>query len=376
MRNNLFLKILALHFFAHGLASASTSSWAFQQIEAEKAQELVRGTSSTNTTSVTVAVVDTGIDAHHPALRSALWTNPGEIPMNGIDDDGNGFIDDVHGWNFVNDSNDLTDFQGHGTHISGLIAAQSPQFQGVAPNAKIMALKYYDPKLSSYQNLKNAIRAFKYAIQMKAQIINFSGGGPGSNLEEENILREAEKSKILVVAASGNDSVDTDRFPYFPAGYPLANIVSVTATDALKQLPRFANYGARSIQIAAPGENIRSTAIGGGYIELSGTSQSTAIVTGVAALLLSQSSLPLEDLISKLRAGSQFESSLIGKTSDAGILNAYQSTAMKSSHEPAIDLGVPTSTSDGTYLVSLHSLDAPKGISHGDRKERVSNVTP
>jgi len=338
MTRSFFLKIFLIHLFAKNLAFAANSSWAFQHIETEKALELARNAPSSNPI---VAVIDTGVDLHHPALQNSLWTNPGEIPDNGIDDDGNGFIDDVHGWNFVTNSNDLSDQEGHGTHIAGLIAAQSPQFQGVAPQSRLMILKYYDSSLSAVANLKNEVRAFRYAIQMKAQIINFSGGGAGANEDEKNAIHLAEQKKILVVAAAGNEGVDSDILPYYPADYGLKNILSVTATDPLRKLPSFANYGSTTTHIAAPGEHILSTAKGGGYIQLSGTSQATALASGLAALLLSQAPLSPQQLIEKIKAGSQFESTLLGRSAQPGILNAYRSLAMKNSEEPAVALGLP-----------------------------------
>jgi subtilisin family serine protease len=384
MNPSFFLKILLIHLFAKSLAFASVSSWAFQQIETEKAQALTR---SSSLSKVTVAVIDTGIDVNHPALREALWTNPGETgpdqkgrnkATNGIDDDGNGFVDDVHGWNFVTRSNDLSDFQGHGTHIAGLIAAHSPEFSGVAPGAKLMVLKYYDPRLSSYENLQNEIRAFRYAIQMKAQIINFSGGGPGSNAEEEGVLREAEKKNILVVAAAGNDGVDTDRFRYYPANYEVKNILSVTATDNLRRMTKFANYGLTTAHLAAPGENIRSTAVGGGYIELSGTSQSTALASGVAALLLAQAPMSVSELIDKIKAGSLFEDSLVGRSVQPGILNTYRSLAMKGAKDPAVDLdldlegGEDSSELKSRYVVRFEALDPSAELPHLGRQESTS----
>ncbi len=369
MNRAFFLKLLLIHLFAKNLAFASVGTWAFQQIETEKAQALTR---SNSLSGVTVAVIDTGIDANHPALKQALWINPGESGLdrtghdkatNGIDDDGNGYVDDVHGWNFVARSNNLSDLQGHGTHVAGLIAAHSAEFSGVAPGAKLMILKYYDARLSSYENLQNEIRAFRYAIQMKARIINFSGGGPGANSEEEAVLRESEAKDVLVVAAAGNDGVDTDRFRYYPANYDVKNILSVTATNNLRRMPSFANYGFTTAHIAAPGENIRSTAVGGGYVELSGTSQATALASGLAALLLAQAPMSVSELKDKIKAGSQFEESLLGRSLQPGILNTYRSLAMKGAKDPAVDLDLDLEGDDdlaeltGPFVVRLEALD-------------------
>jgi thermitase len=364
------LKITLIHLMAKSLAfasadfqnqdRASVSSWAFEQIETLKARELNRSHFSQ---TVTVAVVDTGVDLKHPALQGQLWTNPEEIPDNGIDDDHNGYIDDIHGWNFVKNNNDIQDRQGHGTHIAGLIAGRSEKFQGLAPESKLMILKYYDPGLSSTQNLKNEIQAFRYAIAMKAHIINFSGGGPGANQDEAQVLRIAEQKQILVIAAAGNDSLDTDRFPYYPASYSLKNILSVSATDALKRLAGFSNYGYRSAQIAAPGENIRSTAIGGGLIELSGTSQATAVVSGLAALVIAQKKLKPHQVIEKIQAGSRFEAPLQGRIAQGGIVSVYRSLAMRSSQETAIEIDDNPTLAANSPAV-LVSLDPDKSLAH------------
>jgi subtilisin family serine protease len=215
-----------------------------------------------------------------------------------------------------------------------------------------MILKYYDPSLNAVANLQNEVRAFRYAIQMKAQIINFSGGGAGANQDERAALRLAEEKQILVVAAAGNEGVDTDRFPYYPADYGFKNILSVTAVDPLRRLPIFANYGSVSTHIAAPGEHILSTALGGGYTQLSGTSQATALASGLAALLLSRAALSPDQVIEKIKAGSRFENSLLGRSAQPGILNAYRSLAMKSSDEPAVTLDLPLNTERSTrYIV-------------------------
>lgn len=365
MTKQIFLKALIIHLFAIRLAYAWPSSWAFQQIQTEKAWELARGRGSL----VTVALIDTGIDVFHPDLKDSLWSNPGETGLdsngrdkatNGIDDDGNGFIDDVHGWNFVTNSAILTDTHGHGTHIAGIIAGLSKSAtgtNGIAPLARLMVLKYYDPRLANLNNVKNSIRAFQYAIRMKAQIINYSGGGPGANHEEEKILQEAEKNQILIVAAAGNDAANTDKIRYYPADYPLKNILSVTALTAANKLSDYANFGSGSVHLAAPGDNIRSTLPNGAYGEMSGTSQATAFVTGVAALILSQnfSFISPETLIEKLTASGVVEKSLEGKTQFASRLDAFRALTMKSSVESAAGFIFDRDPEENPLLYTLSS---------------------
>lgn len=258
---------------------------------------------------VVVAVVDTGIDYTHPELRDNVWLNRGEVgaweppaalaavtscrdkSCNGIDDDGNGFVDDVAGWDFVNEVPLPYDVHGHGTHISGIIASQPANnvgMVGVCPQVSIMALKYYDNSGLGYNNLQNTVRAIQYAIRMGAHIINYSGGGSEPAPSERAAVDEARKKGILFVAAAGNEGRNNDQFPYYPASYPLDNIISVASMAKDNQLLPSSNFGARTVHVAAPGLSVLSTLPLGKFGTMSGTSQATAFVTGAAALLASQ----------------------------------------------------------------------------------------
>lgn len=284
---------------------------------------------------ITVAVIDTGADLQHPALKNRFWINPGEHGVdalgrdkqdNGIDDDGNGFVDDVHGWNFAARNNDLKDSHGHGTHIAGIIAAQpttSNTFHGVSDQAELMILKYYDPKAFGENNLLSSVEAIYYAVKMGAEIINYSGGGGERSLDEEKALRWAQSRGILVIAAAGNEKSNSDIKKYYPAGYGLTNIMSVTAHDDNKNILPSSNYGVYSVDIAAPGKSIESTLPGKGYGKMTGTSQATAFVTGAAVTLLSQSPRKLapEKVIQTLVAAGTKEFSLKGKTKFQVALN-------------------------------------------------------
>ncbi len=269
---------------------ALSLSWGLHQIGVSEARKRTAGSRS-----VVVAVIDTGADTHHPALKRNLWRNPGEAGLdengqskatNGLDDDDNGFVDDFHGWNFVESSPDVTDDHGHGTHIAGIIGAQGT---GVAGDVSLMILKYYDSESLGPDNLANTIASIRYAVRMGADIINYSGGGMIRSREEEEMLAWAAKHGILVVAAAGNEGVNSDIFPFYPADYDLPNIVSVTATDRHGHLLPIANFGRATVDLAAPGKNIYSTLPNGEYGYMTGTSQATAFVSGVAALLLAQS---------------------------------------------------------------------------------------
>ncbi|MEN0057967.1 MAG: S8 family peptidase [Bdellovibrio sp.] len=231
---------------------------------------------------VVIAIIDTGVDITHPLIKSHLWTNTKEKNRN--DNDGNGYAGDLHGWNFASNNNDLSDNHGHGTHIAGIILQQAPY-----ERVKLMILKYYDPLASNADNLMNTVRAIRYATKMKADIINYSGGGDVKSPLEEAAIREAKKQGILFVAAAGNEGRNTDVVGYYPAGYGLSNIISVAAMDSQKRLLASSNYGSHSVDIVAPGKNVFSSLPEGRYGFMSGTSQATAWVSGLAASILIQS---------------------------------------------------------------------------------------
>ncbi len=205
---------------------------------------------------VVVAVVDSGVDLAHPDLVANLWTNPGEIPGNGLDDDGNGKVDDVHGWDFVDGDNQPQDATGHGTHVAGIIAAESDNGQGiagVASNVRIMALRFidgYDLGATS-----DAIAAIEYALANGARVINCSWGGPYYSRALHDTMARAD---ALFVCAAGNGSANIDVQPFYPAGFGGENLLAVAATTAQDTLAWFSNRGAQTVDLAAPGFNIFS----------------------------------------------------------------------------------------------------------------------
>lgn len=317
---------------------------------------------------VVVAVIDTGVDIHHERLKENIWKNPGETgkdsngsnkEKNDIDDDKNGYVDDVYGWNFVDNNNDVTDQHGHGTHIAGIIARAPHQkkFQlGVAPNARLMVLKYFDPNSDGRSNLINTVRAIRYANQMGAEIINYSAGGPSKNSAEERAIFESFNKKILFVAAAGNESSNSDRVPYYPAGYDLGNIISVTAIDPKSEILSTSNYGGQSVDIAAPGENIYSTLPDNQFGTMTGTSQATAFASGVAALTLG--SFPdLKDpemLVRQLTKTGRMTPHFSDKVKSLSQLNAYNAITVLSnglSHS-----ATPISSTNRFSQTSLNQL--------------------
>lgn len=243
---------------------------------------------NTGSKNIVVAVIDTGVDYNHPDLADNIYVNPGEIADNGIDDDGNGFIDDVRGWNFAKVSNnDPMDDNKHGTHVAGTIGAKGDNGQGVAGvnwNVSIMPLKFLTGSGSG--TLADAIKAIDYATMMGVDVMNNSWGGGGFSQQLKDAIVRAEQKGVLFVAAAGNSSANSDTRPMYPASYKVDNIISVASSTSNEQLSTFSNYGKRSVHIAAPGSGIYSTVPGGSYATLSGTSMASPHVAGAAALLM------------------------------------------------------------------------------------------
>ena len=243
----------------------------------------------TGSPDVVIGVIDTGVDYTHPDLINNLWINPGEIPDNGLDDDGNGFVDDVHGYDFVNNDGDPFDDNGHGTHVAGTIAAEGDNgigITGVTWSAQIMALKFLDA--FGFGTTFDAIQAIEYAILMGADLTNNSWGGGGFSQPLRDAIAAAGEAGQVFVAAAGNFSSDSDAFPSYPAAYDLDNIISVAATDENDQLADFSNFGVISVDLAAPGVDIFSTTPSNNYGFLSGTSMASPHVAGVVSLLLAE----------------------------------------------------------------------------------------
>ncbi len=240
---------------------------------------------------VVVAVVDTGLDLTHPVFTGAdaIWTNPGEIPNNQIDDDNNGYVDDVHGWNFVANDNDPQDDNGHGTHVSGIIVGTGENiYDGTytPSNIQIMPLKFLDSTGSG--TTANAIQAIYYAVNNGASIINASWGGPSYSQALQEAIAYAYNAGVVFVAAAGNYSDNNDVTPMYPANYDVPNVISVAATTDSDTMAYFSNFGESSVPLAAPGVYILSTYPGGGFATMSGTSMATPFVSGLAALLKEQ----------------------------------------------------------------------------------------
>jgi subtilisin family serine protease len=255
---------------------------------------------------VVVAVVDTGLDYNHPDLAANIWKNMNEIPSNGIDDDGNGFIDDVLGWNFVFNTNDPIDDNGHGTHVAGTIAAVGNNgigVIGVAWQAQVMAVKALDSNGNGFDS--SVAPAILYAANNGADVINASWGLEGTDQTIEEAIQFADALGVVFVAAAGNSSEDAMNF--FPANSPEA--IAVAASDPFGNLAFFSNFGPK-IDSTAPGVNILSLQaantflpgifVSPGYLVLEGTSMAAPHVSGVAALALSQNSAYSTDQVRQI----------------------------------------------------------------------------
>jgi subtilisin len=235
---------------------------------------------------VVVAVIDTGVDYNHADLKNNIWTNTKEIPDNGIDDDGNGYIDDIHAWNFVDNTNNVFDNNGHGTHVAGTIAGENNGFgvTGIAYNAKIMPVKVLNESGSgSYSAIANGIY---YAVNNGAKVINLSLGGDFPNSTLQSAIEYASNKGAIVVMAAGNSGLP---FVSYPAAYANKSGLAVGAVDANNNLADFSNSPG-IIQLAyvtAPGVNIYSSVPGNEYAYYSGTSMASPHVAGVVALMLS-----------------------------------------------------------------------------------------
>lgn len=244
---------------------------------------------ATTGSDILVAMIDTGVDYTHPDLAENIFINPGEIPGNGVDDDHNGFIDDVHGWDFVNHDNDPMDDAGHGTHTAGTVGAVGNNgvgVVGVSWHVRLLPLKFLSS--SGFGSDADAVSCIEYATMMHARIMSNSWGGGGYSQAMYDAIQDAMNQGILFVAAAGNAAFDTDQTPFYPSAYDLPNVISVAATTASDDRAFFSNYGATTVDLGAPGVGILSTTPENTYSSFSGTSMACPHVAGALSLILSR----------------------------------------------------------------------------------------
>jgi subtilisin family serine protease len=327
--------------------------WFLDKIQAKQAWDI-----RNESPNIVVAVVDTGVFMDHEDLRGNIWTNPSE--KNGTpnkDDDNNGFIDDVHGFDFFNNDPDPSpefvqaesEFEAHGTHVSGTIGAlgnNGKGIVGITRRVQIMPLKFLGGPVGSGSTI-DAISAIDYAVRNGARIINASWGGGGQSVALQRAIERANSAGVLFVAAAGNgdpDGIgdDNDVTPHFPSSYPVENVVAVSATKQTDELTVFSNFGLVSVDLAAPGAAILSTVPGGtnpqqptsGYASFNGTSMATPVVSGSAALLMAEFPQLTHLEIRKLLLNTADPvSSLSGKIATGGRLNLLR--ALRPSAAPA-----------------------------------------
>jgi subtilisin family serine protease len=283
---------------------------------------------------IVVAVLDSGVEYTHPDLVNKIWTRPPS--MKPYQDRDLGTVDDVHGYNVVANNGEPTDENGHGTNCAGIIGAECGNNLGVCGvnwKTQIMPLKALNA--GGFGTVLGAVAAINYAIDRKRagvniRIINVSWGLTQHSRALEDVIRKAAEAGMLFVVASGSSSSDNDVSPHYPAGYNLGNVVSVAATDRNDALASFSNYGLKSVQIAAPGQDILPTALGNEYEQRSGTSMAAPVVAGVAALALSaHPNLSVDQLRSLLLASVDQPPGLRGKVSTQGRINAARAVAGK-----------------------------------------------
>jgi thermitase len=273
---------------------------------------------------VVVAVIDTGVDWRHEDLASNMWINEGEIPGNGIDDDGNGYIDDVYGWNAASDNGSPMDGNGHGTHCAGTIGAVHGNggVAGVMADVKIMAVKFLTDSGSG--SLADAIEAIDYATKMNVDIMSNSWGGGGFSQALFDSIKAASDRGIIFTAAAGNSSSNNDVRANYPSNYQTENMIAVAAHAHTDQLASFSSFGKRTVHIAAPGRNVLSTTPNNNYAVFSGTSMATPHVSGVLGLLLAQEGrMPHAELIERMNATSVPAQAYRRTTISGGRIDAY-----------------------------------------------------
>ncbi|MFV7783104.1 S8 family serine peptidase [Shewanella marisflavi] len=326
LKNHPLIEYAEPNYLVHTTAVPNDTSYpslyGMQKIQAETAWDYVIGDSS-----VVVGVIDTGFDFNHPDLADNIWTNPNEIAGNGIDDDGNGYIDDIHGISAILDNGNPSDTGAHGTHVSGTIGAKGNNAMGVAGvnwQTNMVGCSFLG---SGGGTLADGVQCIDYMIGLKnagnnIRVLNNSWGGGGFTQTLKDAITAANNADMLFVAAAGNDSADIDNGGFYPAGYDVPNVVAVASTDNTDNLSGFSNYGDQLVHLAAPGSFILSTTPNNSYDTFSGTSMATPHVAGAAALILAGNpNLTTSQLKSVLMNTGDTLAALEGKTISGKRLN-------------------------------------------------------
>lgn len=279
---------------------------------------------------IKIAVIDTGVDFNHVDLKDNIMINEAELNGSvGVDDDGNGYIDDIYGYDFANDDADPTDGHGHGTHCAGVIGAShnSQGIAGVNAEVSILPIKFLTDKGGG--TLEGALKAIDYATQRGVDVMSNSWGGGGRSEALFEAIQRAEAAGIIFIAAAGNSNSDNDAKPTYPANYKASNIVSVGAIDGKGKRASFSNYGKKTVHVFAPGVDIYSTVSNNKYKKMSGTSMACPHVAGVAGLLLaSEPNLNFTDIKERLMNTSVLSTELDAYTA-SGYVDASKALTNK-----------------------------------------------
>ena len=298
----------------------------------------------TGSSNVTVAVIDTGIEYTHVDLVDNIAKNLGETPDNGIDDDRNGYVDDYYGYDFINSDSNPLDDHFHGTHCAGTIGAKGDNGKGVAGvswNVKLLPVKVLDQYGSG--SIASVAAGMNYAAARGVKIMSMSLGTSSYSQTLEDAIINAKQKGVMIVAAAGNSASNADYYPLYPAASAQDNVVSVAASNSSDGLAYFSNYGATSVDLAAPGENIISTILGGQYGYASGTSMATPHVAGMAAMLLSVNpSLTYTQIKSHLISSADPIPTFAGKMVSGGRANLHKALLLAA--PPATPTPAPTVT--------------------------------
>ena len=337
------------------------------------------------TSRIIVAVIDSGIDYEHEDLRDNMWVNIGEIPANGIDDDGNGYVDDMHGYNFHDDDPDPYDEHMHGTHVAGIIGAVGNNSTGVTGllwNTELMALRFTDG--DGVGNTIKAVEAIHYAVANGARVINLSWTIVASTDSEgsqalNNVIHAYKNDGIVFVAAAGNGNaffqgINVDEDPVYPAAIASDNLITVAAADANGELAAYSNYGATTVDVMAPGTGILSTFPEDAYGQLTGTSAAAGFVSAAAAYILAQHpELSASEVRERILDAANFAPELVGLLNSAGSLNIFQalngtitakdfslSAQPSAGSSPSLD----TASLAGTYACQLRASGPASNAGH------------